>query len=194
MPLKAELLHRCIKGDPKAQFEVYRQYYWQVKTVCSRYSSEGQDLNALVNESFFRILTGINMYQVHIPFEWWAKKVAIHVVIDNHRKEKKYREFMVIRESVEETCLENPTWNDAVKKLNAEDLQSVLFELPDMYRKAFSLFAIDGFSHKEIADILQVKEGTSKWYVSEARDMLRKKLENKLSTKEYQSRELKDVR
>lgn len=195
MPVTEEVLNACKKGDPQAQLRLYRQFYALIRTVCNRYAAEGQDLNVLINESFFRILTGLNMYKVHIPFEAWLKKVAIHVVIDDYRKQKKYRQLTVIKEASNIDDTGNYiNWNEAENKLNREDLEMMLRSLPDMYRKTFCLYALDGFSHKEIADLLHMKEGTSKWYVSEARMLLKTALRERLKKNETLLRGLKEIR
>ena len=185
MPVTPEVLQSCRKGDPHSQLKLYREYYALVRSVCNRYRAEGQDLNILINESFFRILTRINMYQVHIPFEAWVRKVAINAVIDDHRRQKNYRHLTVIKEAekINETDgLIN--WNEAEKKFDRDDLDSMLRQLPDLYRKTFCLFVFDGFSHKEIGELLQMKEGTSRWYVSEARTLLKKLLREGLKKNE----------
>lgn len=195
MPVTPEVLHACRKGEPKAQFQLYRQFYALVRSVCNRYAAQGQDLNALINESFFKILTRINMYSVHIPFEVWIRKVAINVVIDDHRKQKNYKQLTVIKDvSAIEPTSDRVNWNEAEQKLDHHDLELMLHELPDLYRKAFCLYAVDGFSHKEIGELLHMKEGTSKWYVSEARVLLKKALLESLKKNETLIRGCKEIR
>lgn len=195
MPVTPEVLNACRKGEPQAQLQLYRQFYALVRSVCNRYAAEGQDLNILINESFFRILTGLNMYKVHIPFEVWLRKVAINVVIDDYRKQKRYRKLTVIKEAVDVDSADNYiNWNEAENKLDQEDLETMLEALPDTYRKAFCLYAMDGFSHKEIAELLHMKEGTSKWYVSEARALLKTAVQDRLKKNETITRGLKEIR
>ncbi len=185
MVLTLDLLQQCRRGNRKAQFELYQQYYGQIRSVCARYNHSGQELSALVNEAFFKILTGLDSYQVDIPFEHWAKKVAIHVVIDDHRKNKNYRKLTVVKES--EKLQEHQSdidWNLAELEIDREEIEQMLMELPEMYRRIFSLFAIDGFAHREIAVMMEISEGTSKWYVSEARSMLKEKIVNRLKKNE----------
>jgi RNA polymerase sigma factor (sigma-70 family) len=185
MPVTPEVLRACRKGDPQAQLKLYKQYYALVRSVCNRYSAEGQDLNALINDSFFRILTKINMYPVHIPLEAWIRKVTVNVVIDDHRRQKNYRQLTVIKETSDIGSGESlVNWNEAEERFDRADVEEMLKQLPDLYRKTFCLFVLDGFNHKEIAHLLRMKEGTSKWYVSEARRMLKELLHERLKKNE----------
>jgi RNA polymerase sigma factor (sigma-70 family) len=186
MPVTPALLKDCKRGNSQAQFELYREYYSYIRSVCARYNHQSQDLNGLVNQAFFKILTRLDLYKPEIPFELWAKKVAIHVVIDDHRKNKKYRQLTVVKEVAEiedESTLVD--WNLAEKELDRQTLEKLLGELPELYGKIFCLNAIDGFSHKEIATLLNIKEGTSKWYLSEARKMLKQQIAARLKKNEY---------
>lgn len=170
-----EIIQACIKKERKAQFELFKLCYGFLMAICRRYYSNKEDSEAILNKAFLKILDNLKKYRTEVPFKLWIRRIMINTIIDEFRKEKKYREQMQFSESpVEEN---NSELNIADLKLDAAYLYKMLDELPDMSRKVFCLFAIDGFKHSEIAVQMEISEGTSKWHVSNARSLLREMLE-----------------
>lgn len=97
----------------------------------------------------------------------------INTMIDMFRRDKKWRDAVVyVDEIAPGGALDHTTWNDAEHQLNAQYLESLLRRLPPVTQQVFNLFALDGFSHREIGEMLDMSEGTSKWHVSFARKQL----------------------
>jgi len=172
--LDPQLLQAAHKGDRKAQYALYRACFPVLMAVGMRYKRDKQDAVAAVNTGFLKIIQHLDRYKGdEVPFEAWIRRVMINTVIDEFRKEKKWRELTVFTEDIERVYPAEPIdWNEADLRLDAQYLESLLQKLPPMTQKVFNLFALDGFSHPEISALLGMSEGTSKWHVSRARAQL----------------------
>jgi RNA polymerase sigma-70 factor (ECF subfamily) len=147
-------------------------------SVTSRYKKNKEDAAFLANDSFLKILDNLSKYDKTIPFEAWARRIAINVVIDDYRKNKKRLEMF---ESIDEYDynIEDVTLSEIDKEMEEEEVAICLLELPPATRTVFSLIAIDGFSHKDVSLELGISLETSKWHMKEARKRLRIILEQK---------------
>ena len=164
------VIARCIREEPKAQYEMYRALYGMMMSICSRYERNRQDAAALMNQGFLKILQNLGKKRSEVPFEPWARRIVINTVIDGYRKERERKE----QETMEQPLEQIPTAevNDYLRQMEAEAFAELLECVPKMSRNVFNLFAIDGFAHAEIAQLLNISEGTSKWHVSNARGIL----------------------
>jgi RNA polymerase sigma factor (sigma-70 family) len=177
MALSAELLQKCLQGDRQSQFNLYRQYHSFLMGICYRYTNSKDDAQHLVNEGFFKILTKIEKYNPDIPFELWIRRIMINTVIDQHRQNGREKRWMVLAENVEAVNNDHPvSFNQVEAEIEAEQLDEMLKKLPEASRKVFNLFAIDGYAHKEIGSMLGISEGTSKWHLNNARQLLKQYL------------------
>jgi RNA polymerase sigma factor (sigma-70 family) len=188
MSLHPDILRGCLENNRQCQKQLYDQYYDFLMGVCYRYAPNNGDARFLVNEGFFKILTKIDRYDKIIPFEVWIRRVMINTIIDAFRKNKKEKQLVVLQE---EPALashqQHADMNYAEAHIEAVHLQKMLQKVPDVSRKVFNLFAIDGYSHKEIAELLNITEGTSKWHVSNARQLLKAQLISYLKKTELRS-------
>ena len=168
-----EILKGCKANDRRAQHSLYRHCFSFLVGIGRRYRNNDQEVNALVNTSFLKILDNLNKYQSHIPFSSWIRKIMVNTVIDDYRKNKKRNDLVEMKDFSESISLisEND-WNTADLALDAEHLLGFVRDLPPMAQKVFNLFAIDGFSHKEIGEMLSISDGTSKWHLNDARKRL----------------------
>lgn len=177
MAVSQELLEQCQKKDRRAQNELYRHCFSYLMPVCMRYSHCKDDAVELLNKGFLKIITNLHQKKSDVPFEPWGHRVMINTIIDNFRRNKKYRETMDLDyddySSLEDEYI---TLNDGETQADAEAIYGIIQQLPPASRKVFNLFAIDGYSHKEIAKMLDVTVSTSKWHVTEARKVLKKKV------------------
>lgn len=170
-----EIIQACIKKKRKAQFEMFKLCYAYLMAICRRYYSNKEDSEAILNKAFLKILDNLKKYRPEVPFKLWIRRIMINTIIDEFRKEKKYREKMHFSEMTVES--KNSELNIAELNLDAAYLYKMLDNLPEMSRRVFCLYAIEGFKHLEIAEQLDITEGTSKWHVSNARSLLREMLE-----------------
>lgn len=173
------MLQACIEGDRKAQSALYRLCYPILMRIGLRYATEEGTAPEYVNIAFLKILQNLQKYVESVPFEAWIRRIMINTVIDEFRKNKKYKELFQREEGEVFAADETPIdINEADKTIGAEDIQRLLKLLPDATAKVFNLFVFDDYTHKEIAEMLGISEGTSKWHVSSARAALKVHLTN----------------
>lgn len=165
------LIKRLVKQDRKAQMELYRICFSLLMSVAYRYKKNEEDAAALSNDAFLKILTNIEKYNSNNPFEAWIRRIAINTAIDDYRKNKKREEMFEAADSFE--GIEKVTYNEIDNQIETDELNDMLLELPKATRVVFNLFAIDGYSHKEITEELGIGLETSKWHMKEARKRLK---------------------
>lgn len=167
------ILDACKKGDRKAQFSLYQECYPVLMSVCMRYRKDKSEAVAILNTGFLKIITNLNQYKQETPFEAWIRKIMINTLIDDFRANMKKNELIEYREQLDNAGADHfIDYNQADLLFDAAQLESIIQQLPNMSRQVFNLFAIDGFAHKEIAAMLSISEGTSKWHLNFARSRL----------------------
>ncbi len=175
MNIEIDLITACVRKERKAQYELYKQVFRYLMSICIRYTHSYEDANAALNMGFLKILNSIEKYRTDVPFKSWIRKIMINVLIDEYRKKKKDDKNMrVAYDYAEGTPLVE--LNNAIAKMDAERIHRLIMELPPISQKVFNLFVIDGFEHKEIASMLGITEGTSKWHLHNSREQLKEKL------------------
>ena len=174
MKVNRQLLSDCAQGDRRAQFQLYKSCYSVLMSVCMRYKKDQDAAAEVLNMGFLKILNNIGKYKEEVPFEAWIRRIMINTVIDEFRKNRKVQELM---ESTDFTEDQNYTdyvdYNTADRLFDAEQLEAIIKRLPPVSQKVFNLYAIDGYTHKEIADMLGISDGTSKWHLSFARKKIK---------------------
>jgi len=171
MHVDAHLLQAAHKGDRKAQYALYRVCFPVLMAVCARYRRDEQEAATAMNNGFLKIIKNLDTFRGgEVPFEAWIRRIMINTVIDEFRKEKKWRELTVFTGTLERDFPDEPLdWNEADQRLSFQHLEAMLRRLPPVTQQVFNLFALDGFSHREIGDMMGISEGTSKWHVNNAR-------------------------
>ncbi|MBK8499548.1 MAG: sigma-70 family RNA polymerase sigma factor [Flavobacteriales bacterium] len=168
------LIARCLREEPRAQHELYRALYPQMMSICSRYERNKQDAVARMNQGFLKILNGLSKRKPEVPFELWTRRIMINTVIDDHRAQQQRKASETLDAPLESSTLAEV--NDYLHHMEADAFAVLLERVPEMSRRVFNLFAIDGYPHQEIAQMLGISEGTSKWHVSHARQVLQNAL------------------
>ncbi|MBX2974192.1 MAG: sigma-70 family RNA polymerase sigma factor [Flavobacteriales bacterium] len=168
------LIARCAKQESRAQYELYRALYGMMMGICSRYERDRQEATARMNQGFLKILTNLDQRRPEVPFEAWARRVMINTVIDAFRQEKERKAREVMDAPPEQH--DGSELNAFLAQMEAEAFAVLLSRVPPMSRNVFNLFAIDGYPHQEIAGMLGISEGTSKWHVANARSIMQKAL------------------
>lgn len=146
--------------------------------VCVRYRRSEDEAAAMVNEGFLKIIQHLGKYRESVPFEAWARRIMINTLIDDFRKNRKVNELIESRD-FHDTDNDHRLVDFNLADLNfeASQLEAMIHSLPPMSKKVFNLYAIDGYGHKEVAEMLDISVGTSKWHLSFARKKLRELLE-----------------
>lgn len=178
MNIDPQLLKDCQNKDRRAQFQLYKRCFSLLMGVCMRYKKDKDEAAEMVNIGFMKILKNIDKYRSEAPFGAWIKRIMINTIIDEFRKNRK------VKELIETTDFEDyhdnaglVDYNTADQMFDAEQIESLIKRLPPMSQKVFNLYAIDGFSHKEVGEMLGISDGTSKWHLSFARKKLREMIE-----------------
>lgn len=166
-----QLILDCQQNDIKAQGQLYRLLASKLFSVCLKYSRSYADAEDNMQDGFILIFKKIGQYQFKGSFEGWAKRVMINNVLQKYRTEG-------IFELVSENTPEEAEVEIEADDVSMEFLVRIIQELPDRYRMVFNLYAIDGFSHKEIAEMLGITTGTSKSNLARARIILKEKIES----------------
>ncbi len=185
MLVEKSLLIDCQNNKRRAQFELYHKCFGVLMSICLRYQRNSIDAEELLNMGFLKIVTKLDKYNHDIPFEAWIRRIMINTIIDEFRKNKKakalieYTDFNGVHES------KSVTYNEADLHFEAEELELMIQNLPPVSQKVFNMHVLDGFSHKEIAEKMEISVGTSKWHVSNARKLLRGMIEEVKTTTKY---------
>ncbi|MEM7162085.1 MAG: sigma-70 family RNA polymerase sigma factor [Bacteroidota bacterium] len=174
-----KLLKACAKNDRKSQFLLYKESYSLLMSIAFRYKSNKEDAEDLVNQGFHKILKNVGSFvsKEHPigKFMPWMSRVMINSTIDAYRKNVKRSNLMSNTQEIQEH-MHAANYNEIEEQIEAHHLQNMLENLSEIQRKIFNLFAIDGYGHDEIAQMLGVPVGTSKWHLSSARKSLQSML------------------
>ncbi|MGN6397435.1 MAG: RNA polymerase sigma factor [Mucilaginibacter sp.] len=163
-----QLIKGCIKQDRKCQKMLYKAFYGFSMGICLRYANNREEAAEVMNQGFFKVFTHIESFDTGRPFKAWLGKIMMNVSIDYYRANLK----MAYTEDLEQA--EHVSDGDiADKNLNYADLLAMVQKLPQAYRTVFNLFAIEGYSHEEIASMLNINAGTSKSNLHKARQKLK---------------------
>lgn len=165
-----DLILRCKKQDRKAQEQLYRLYAAKLFGLCLKYSDNKQQAEDNLQDGFVTIFEKISQYKEAGSFEGWMKRIIINTALQKHRQQKVYGISNENHLKEEEVEVET-------EKLSVDFLLECVQALPDRYRQVFNLYAMDGYSHKEIAEMLNISEGTSKSNLARARMALKERIE-----------------
>jgi RNA polymerase sigma factor (sigma-70 family) len=169
-----DLLDGCLQRDRRSQELLYRQFYGYAMGLCLRYARSKEEAKEILNDGFFKVFNKLESFDRERPFRTWLGRVMINTALDQYRREAKhqYHEDMASasRVTIDET---------AVSQLSYEELIALVQQLPPAYRLTFSLAVLDGYTHEEIANELDISVGASKSNLSRAREKLRVMLSKK---------------
>ncbi len=164
-----ELIAGCCKGYGPAQKELYRLYAPKMFGVVLRYSNDQHTAEDLLQEGFIKVYQNIGTFRNEGSFEGWIRRIFINVSLEHFRRSTRLYPISDIHDGGIEVVE-----NSVIEKLCADDLLALLQKLSPGYRMVFNLYAIEGFSHKEIGKMLNISEGTSKSQLARGRSILQK--------------------
>lgn len=176
MTVDENIIKGCLKGKRKAQHDLYGLCFSYLMSISLRYFKNEIDARSAVNEAFLKIINNISKYEAGRPFKPWIKRIAINTIIDNHRKSRK-ADIVELNEQLLPDDLHTVDISEEPKGMNFEQIQDMISLLPPMSQRVINLYALDGYRHQEIAEILGISESTSKWHLFNARKKLKVILE-----------------
>ncbi len=168
-----DLIKECIDNNPKAQKELYDRFASKMMGVSYRYANSQEEAKDILQDAFIKVFGRIGSFKKEGSLEGWIRRIVVNTALDNIRKRKKDKQNVSLTEA--EHLASNKDY--IIENLSAEDLLQMLKTIPIGYRTVFNLYAIEGYSHKEIADSLGITENTSKSQYSRAKAFLRNLLE-----------------
>lgn len=178
----AVILSGCKQGVPAWQRILYEKYYGFVFSISFRYGASREDANEILNDSFVKVFRGIVTFEfpdqehaLAAGFMSWLKKIVIHTGINHCKSKANHFDWLQHEEAVEGPVEYNH--DEPIQKMSYEELMKLIQRLSPAYRSVFSLFVLDGHSHKEIANLTGISEGASKSNLLKARKQLRKMLQ-----------------
>lgn len=164
------VIRGCLKNDRRSQEELYKRYYPAMMALCLRYVREQGEAVEVLNDAYLKVFRQLSRYDASKGGLYtWMRKILVNTALDALRKQKLLRTREMTAVTGDEAGIEN----DAVSKLNGDELLAIIRELPVTTRLVFNMYGIDGFSHREIGDLLGISEGTSRWHLSDARRQLK---------------------
>lgn len=166
-----QIIKASVDGDRKAQERLFNIYAGKMMTVCRRYAKNEAEAEDFLQEGFIRVFTFLNSYENTGSFDAWVRKVFVNTALKQLSKKSIPIEF-----DADESYYVTSYEVDVVSKLSELEILRVLEELPMGYKTVFNLFVIEGYNHKEIAEMLNIEEGTSRSQLVKARKLLQEKI------------------
>lgn len=167
------LVNECAKGNSKAQRALFDKFAPKMLAVCHRYLRNNQEAEDVLQDGFVKVFQKIVDFKMEGSLEGWIRRIVVNTALDTIRKNKKLLDDV----QVEEVQYKVSFTDHQFDGMDLAQLMKLIDSMPDGYRIVFNMFAIEGYSHKEIADTLGVTENTSKSQYSRARAFLRTQLE-----------------
>jgi RNA polymerase sigma-70 factor (ECF subfamily) len=171
-----QLIENCKINDTKAQGELYKLFSGKLFAICLKYSRNYAEAQDNLQDAFLTIFDKIEQYKHKGSFEGWIKRITVNTVLQRYRNEKV---FDIINENTADD-VELEVDEDTV---SIDYLLKIIQKLPDRYRLVFNLYVLDGYSHKDIAEMLEINIGTSKSNLARARLILKQNIEDYKSTR-----------
>ena len=170
---ESTLVKNCINGDQKAQRTLFEMYAPKMLGVCLRYAKNKEQAEDVLQDGFVKVFSNLEKFSGEGSLEGWVRRIMVNTSLDQIRKEAK------LQNNISWDDVDFKIENDSfiLEGLMAEDLMKLINAMPQGYKMVFNLFAIEGYSHKEIATELNISENTSKSQYSRARAYIQTKLE-----------------
>lgn len=169
---ETDLIRGCIGGDRRYQEALYIQYSPKMYAVCLRYCGNSNDAQDVLQDGFVKVFRNLERFRAEGSFEGWMRRIFVNTAIEFFRKKIS---ISTIPENAENT-FEDKDWT-AFDRLGEKDILTVVRNLSPGYRTIFNMYVIEGYSHKEISEALNISEGTSKSQLARARVILQKEID-----------------
>jgi RNA polymerase sigma-70 factor (ECF subfamily) len=168
-----EIIKGCLKNERKSQKLLYDKYAKYMYRICLGYVNDQDTAQDILQDGFIKIFKNIKNYNENGSLSGWIRKIIVNTAIDYLRSKKRLDNLLEYDDAIK--CMDNN--NEGVKNINIEAILLKVNKLPDGARTVFNLYALEGYSHKEIAQQLEITEGTSKSQLSRAKSILKEWLQ-----------------
>ena len=167
-----ELVEGCRANQRRAQEKLYRQFYRFAMTVALRYSRDEMDAADILSHAFVKVFKSIHSFDSSKgSLQTWIKKIVINEGLDHIKARERFSQNVEL-----ETVAEPAIANAVLEQMGADEIMKLIHKLPPATHAVFVLYAVEGYTHRQIAEKLNISEGTSKWHLSEARKSLQQQL------------------
>ena len=166
-----ELIQGCLQEDSRCQQELFRCYAGKMMAVCLRYARHRLEAEDILQDAFLKVFKHLDKFEFKGSFEGWIRRIVVNTALKHFNKKA-----FVNEQFGAELYPDIPVEPDAYDHLREEELMEMVASLPDGYRVVFNLYALEGYNHKEIAELLGIQESTSRSQLVKARKMLQVKL------------------
>ena len=164
---EVDLIKGCIEGNRRMQEELYQRFSPRMYAVCLRYAGNAEEAEDILQEGFIKIFKKLDSFRSEGSFEGWIRRIFVNTAIEHFRR-KRY--LMPVTEKEENTI--EGKYISVLDELAEKDILALVQELSPGYRTVFNMYVVEGYTHKEIADLLGISEGTSKSQLSRAKVIL----------------------
>jgi RNA polymerase sigma factor (sigma-70 family) len=173
---ESDLISGCLEGSRRMQEELYRRLSPRMYAVCLRYAANAEEAEDILQEGFIKVFKKLDSFRGEGSFEGWVRRIFVNTAIEHFRR-KRYLQPVTEKE---ENTLEGKSLS-ALDGLGEKDILALVQQLSPGYRTVFNMYVVEGYTHKEIGDMLGISEGTSKSQLSRAKvilqDMVKKFLD-----------------
>jgi RNA polymerase sigma factor (sigma-70 family) len=166
--IERELVDGCLKGRRESQQQLYKRYASKMFGVCLGYAKDRDDAKDILQEGFIKVFSKLHLYNGEGSLEGWVRRIIVNCALDQYRKSLKDRALV----KIDETHDIPPVEVSVLERMQATELLELVNKLPDGARIIFNLYVVEGYTHKEIAEMLNINTGTSKSQFARARALL----------------------
>lgn len=166
------LIEECKTGSRSSQKKLYQHCYAYAMSICLRYSESKEEAQEVLNDGFLKVFKNLDKFDFQKPFMYWLRRIMINTAIDYYRQNQNLRQNTDLKNAYSVAY----DYNHAIEDITTQEILQLVQELPPAYRLVFNLYVIEGYKHEEIAQMLNIHEGTSKSNLAKARKHLQAKL------------------
>ena len=170
---ESDLINGCIEGNRRMQEELYRRFSPRMYAVCLRYANSSEEAEDILQEGFIKIFKKLDSYRGDGSFEGWIRRIFVNTAIEHFRR----RRYLQPVTEKEENTIEGK-YLSVLDNLAEKDILELIKQLSPGYRTVFNMYVVEGYTHKEIGDMLGISEGTSKSQLSRAKVILQDMVRN----------------
>ena len=146
----------CLAGSNQAQRYVFKKYFGYSKSICLRYTSSTEEAEEVLNEGFLKVFVNLKSYDIAFPFKAWLRTIMINTAISYYRKNKKHSDDRIALEDAPNLHFDE----DILDQITADEVLELIQQLKPLYKNVFLLHAVEGYNHREIAEMLELNEAT----------------------------------
>jgi RNA polymerase sigma factor (sigma-70 family) len=161
----------CLKNDRYSQKLLYENYYGSMMAVCMRYTSDREEARDVLHEGFIKVFKNLSRFKEGTNLGAWIRRIMVNTSIDYYRKQAKKPTIVEINHAVHQVDI-----HDVISSMGAEEILGYVQDLSPAYRTVFNLYVVEGYSHREVGELLGISEGTSKSNLAKARAKLKARI------------------